>query len=58
MTKPEYWEVAYEDTINVLKVLPKIAALIYTEKYNKTPLEVTSKDWAGQYANLLGFDCT
>jgi len=36
--------------------LPKICALIYTEKYNKTSVAVTSKDWAGQFANLLGFE--
>jgi citrate synthase len=33
--KSEYWNVAFDDTINCLKVLPRIAALIYTEKYDK-----------------------
>jgi len=37
-------------------MLPKIAALIYTKKYNKSSTQLKNSDWAGQYANLMGFE--
>ena len=38
LTKPEYWEVAFDDSLDCLKVLPQIAGLIYTEKFGKAPV--------------------
>lgn len=54
--KDEYWAATYEDSITLLKMLPQMAALIYTEKYGKTPLRVSENDWAGRYSNLMGYD--
>ena len=53
--KNEYWKPTLEDGIYILKFLPQIAALIYTTKFDKTPLKPTNKDWAGIYSELLGY---
>jgi len=54
--KSEYWAYTYDDSISLLKMLPQMAAMIYTEKFGKSPLRVFENDWAGIYSNLLGFE--
>jgi citrate synthase len=54
--KGDYWDPIYEDSIDLIAKLPRLAALIYTEKYGKTPREATSSDWAGRYSELMGYD--
>ena len=56
LKKQDFWIHTFDDSIECLKLLPHVAALIYTEKYNKSPKEVTNADWAGKYSQLLGFD--
>lgn len=55
LKKTHYWEATLDDGLFLLRHLPKAAALIYTTKYNKTPIKTTRNDWAGQYAEHLGF---
>lgn len=33
MKKKDYWEYAYEDSMNLIARLPRIAAYIYRKKY-------------------------
>jgi citrate synthase len=51
-----YWDPIYEDSLDLIAKLPGLAALIYTEKYGRTPTKVSSSDWAGKYSELMGFD--
>ena len=53
--KPDYWDPIFEDSMDLLAKLPTLAALIYTEKYGTTPSPVVSTDWAGRFAERLGF---
>lgn len=58
MSKGDLWKAAYEDTCNLLAVLPSLASLIYTSHYNKkgdVVVVVTEGDWAGRFAQQLGF---
>ena len=55
LKKNHYWEATLDDGLFLLKYLPHMAALIYTTKYNKTPVKVTRSDWPGQYSEHLGF---
>lgn len=36
MKKNEYWERTFDDSIQILRILPRLASLIYREKYGKT----------------------
>ena len=56
LKKTEYWDATYDDGFYLLQMLPRVAGLIYTEKFGRTAKNVTEADWAGQYANLMGFD--
>jgi citrate synthase len=58
MTKMEYWEPTLEDSLNLLAVLPEIAAGVYRMRYDKGPRIAYDKklDWAANYAHMLGND--
>lgn len=56
LKKGDFWGATYDDSIQLIKMLPELAALIYTEKYNKSPVRFTETDWAGRYGNLMGYD--
>jgi citrate synthase len=58
MPKSEYWDATYEDTMNLIAKLPKIAAYIYRRSYhNSDHIESDpSLDWAGNFAHILGID--
>lgn len=55
--KKSYWDPVFEDTLNVIARLPRIAALIYrcTYKDGNTPADDTSLDYAANFNRLLGF---
>lgn len=55
--KSQYWEYTYEDAMNLLAKIPKIAALIYRHTYrNNEFVDCDPKlDWAGNYAHMLGY---
>jgi citrate synthase len=58
ISKSDYWEPVYEDTMNLIARLPRLAAYIYRRKYhNGEHIEPDSKlDWAGNFAHMLGFE--
>lgn len=56
MNRKEYWDATYEDTMNLLARLPRVAAYIYRRTYFKgdhIPPDI-SLDWAGNFAHMLG----
>jgi citrate synthase len=58
MKKEEYWEPALEDSLNLLAVLPEIAAGVYRLRYAKGPRipHDPKLDWGANYAHMLGND--
>ncbi|MEM7104284.1 MAG: citrate (Si)-synthase [Bacteroidota bacterium] len=58
MTKTEYWDATYEDTMNLIARLPRVSAYIYRRTYkNGEHIEPDiSLDWAANYAHMLGID--
>jgi citrate synthase len=58
INKKDYWEYTYEDSMNLIARLPRVAAYIYRKKYkNNEHIEPDPKlDWAANIAHMLGFD--
>ncbi|WEK37664.1 MAG: citrate (Si)-synthase, eukaryotic [Candidatus Pseudobacter hemicellulosilyticus] len=58
MAKKDYWEAAYDDAIDLIGRLPRIAAYIYRRKYrdNKHIQPNGLLDWSGNFAHMLGYD--
>ncbi len=58
VNKNEYWDATYEDSMNLIAKLPRIAAYIYRRKYRGGEhIEPNSNlDWAANFAHMLGFD--
>ena len=56
MSKADYWDASYEDSMNLIAKLPRIAAYIYRKNYHGGDhIEPDlSLDWAGNYAHMLG----
>ncbi len=54
--KKEFWDSAYEDTMNLIARLPRIAAYIYRRSYHdgKHIEPNNDLDWAGNLAHMLG----
>jgi len=58
MAKKDYWNFAYEDSMNLIARLPAVAAHVFNRKYRggkKIEMD-PSLDWAGNFAHLLGFE--
>ncbi|HNR20245.1 MAG TPA: citrate (Si)-synthase, eukaryotic [Bacteroidia bacterium] len=58
MNKKDYWDPMYEDVMNLIARLPRIAAYIYRKTYKEGKhIEPNPKlDWAGNFAHMLGFE--
>ena len=58
MNKSEYWDATYEDTMNLIARLPRVAAYIFRRVYHggEQVLPDISLDWGGNFAHMLGFD--
>lgn len=56
--RSDYWIHTFEDSMNLIARLPRIAAYIYRRAYkNDQHIEPDTKlDWAGNFAHMLGFD--
>ena len=56
MKKTEYWEPALEDSMNLLAMIPELAAGVYRMRYNKGPRIPydPNLDWGANYAHMLG----
>ena len=56
MSKLDYWDATYEDTMNLIAKLPRVAAYIYRRSYHNgdhIAPDVT-KDWGANFAHMLG----
>lgn len=57
--KKDYWDPVFEDSLNLIAKLPRIAALIYRNLYRKgekaliEPLE--NADWSSNFRHMMGF---
>lgn len=58
ISKKDYWDHIYEDTMNLIARLPRVAAYIYRRKYkNGDHIQPNGMlDWAGNFAHMLGYD--
>ena len=58
ITKGEYWISTLEDAVNLLGVLPGIAAAVYRIRYEKGDIIPSNKDldWGANFAYMLGLD--
>jgi citrate synthase len=58
ISKKNYWDYIYEDTMNLISRLPRIAAYIYRRKYkNGEHIQPNGMlDWAANFAHMLGFE--
>ena len=56
MSKTEYWDATYEDAMNLIAKLPRVAAYIYRRVYHDGEhIEPNLKlDWAANFAHMLG----
>ncbi|RLE00427.1 MAG: citrate (Si)-synthase, eukaryotic [Candidatus Aminicenantes bacterium] len=58
MPKTEYWDPMFEDVMNLLAKLPRIAAYIYRRTYKNDehiPPD-PNLDWGGNFAHMLGVE--
>lgn len=58
VSKPDYWEYYYEDSVNLIAKLPTIASLIYRNVYADGTVAAIdpAKDWSANFCNMLGYD--
>lgn len=58
ISKHDYWDPTYEDAMNLIAKLPKVAAYIYRKVYHdgKQIKSNDSLDWAANFAHLLGIE--
>jgi citrate synthase len=58
MNKKDYWEATFEDSLDLLARLPRIAAYIYRRKYKEGEHIQPNGllDWAGNFAHMMGFE--
>jgi len=58
MNKKEYWDATYEDAMNLIARLPKVAAYIYRRTYHDGQhIESDPNlDWAANFAHMLGIE--
>lgn len=57
MNKKDYWEAVFDDAMDLIARLPRVAAYIYRRKYkNGEHIQPDGLlDWAGNFAHMLGF---
>ncbi|OQP64475.1 type I citrate synthase [Niastella vici] len=58
MAKKDYWDAVFDDSMDVIARLPRVAAYIYRRKYhNNQHIQPNGLlDWAGNLAHMLGFE--
>lgn len=58
INKKDHWDYVYEDTMNLIARLPRVAAYIYRRKYKGGDhIQPDGMlDWAGNFAHMLGFE--
>lgn len=57
MNKKDYWDAVFDDSMDLIARLPRIAAYIYRRKYkNGEHIQPNGLlDWAGNFAHMLGY---
>lgn len=58
MNKKDYWEAVFDDSMDLIARLPRIAAYIYRRKY-KSGEHIHPNgllDWSGNLAHMMGYD--
>lgn len=58
ISKNDYWDPMYEDSMNMIAKLPQIAAFIYRHSFHNDEIikPDPNMDWAGNFAKMLGYD--
>lgn len=58
MNKKDYWAAVFDDTMDLIARLPRIAAYVYRRKYkNNQHINPNGLlDWAGNLAHMLGYE--
>ncbi|ULQ58243.1 citrate (Si)-synthase, eukaryotic [Flavihumibacter rivuli] len=58
LNKKDYWEHVFDDAMDLIARLPRIAAYIYRRKYrNNEHIQPNGLlDWAGNFAHMLGYE--
>lgn len=58
INKKDYWEPVFDDAMDLIARLPRVAAYIYRRKYkNNQHIQPNGLlDWAGNLAHMLGFE--
>jgi citrate synthase len=57
MSKKDYWEAVFDDSMDLIARLPRVAAYIYRRKYKKGDHIQPNGllDWAGNFAHMMGY---
>jgi len=58
LNKKDYWDAVFDDTMDLIARLPRIAAYIYRRKYkNGEHIQPNGLlDWSGNFAHMMGFE--
>jgi citrate synthase len=58
MSKKDYWDSMFDDSMDLISRLPRIAAYIYRRKYkNGDHIQPNGLlDWAGNFAHMMGYE--
>ena len=58
MNKKDYWDAVFDDSMDLIARLPRIAAYIYRRKYRENEHINPNGllDWSGNLAHMLGFE--
>jgi citrate synthase len=58
LSKKDYWEATFDDAMDLIARLPRVAAYIYRRKY-KAGEHIQPNgllDWAGNFAHMMGYE--
>ncbi len=58
MPKSQYWDVMYEDAMNLISRVPIVAAYIYRKVFHKKDIILPNRDldWSANFAHMMGYD--
>lgn len=58
LNKKDYWDATYDDAMDLIARLPRIAAYVYRKKYrNSEHIQPNGLlDWSGNFAHMMGYD--
>jgi citrate synthase len=58
LNKKDYWSPTYDDAMDLIARLPRVAAYVYRRKYkNDEHIQPNGLlDWAGNFAHMLGYE--